>query len=96
MHLALSYYSVCVSLTVLLTLMIVVRLFLHRRDIRNALGKSAGIDGLYITIVTMLVESYALYAVTFLVYIGLWATNNFMAAIFAAAIGEVQVRYYFY
>lgn len=90
-HLALSYYSICVSLTVLLTLMIVVRLFLHQRNIRNALGTSAGIGGLYITIVTMLVESYALYAVTFLVFIGLWAANNFMAAIFAAAIGEVQV-----
>ena len=58
----LAYFSVSLSLNVLLILMIVIRLILHTKNTRNALG-IAGIGGLCKTVVTMLIESCALYAV---------------------------------
>ena len=59
----LPYFSISLSLNVLLTLMIVVRLILHTRSIRTSTGKG-GINGLYMVIVTMLIESSALYGVS--------------------------------
>ena len=52
----LPYFSISLSLNVLLTLMIVIRLMLHARDIRASMG-GTGIGGLYKVIVTMLIES---------------------------------------
>jgi len=56
----LLYLSISVSLNILLTLMIAIRLVLHDRNIRTATGSPAKIDGLYKTIATMLVGSPAL------------------------------------
>lgn len=83
-----SYYLICLSLNMLLTLMIIARLILHSRKIRHTTGTS---DGLYSNIVTMLVESYALYAVTLLSYIVPLALANWAAAIFWGILGNVQV-----
>jgi len=63
------YLSISVSLNVLLTLMIVVRLVLHGRNIRAATGSAAGITGLYKTVSTTLIESCALFTVTSLVVV---------------------------
>lgn len=73
---ALSFYGISVSLNIILTLMIVARLVLHKRNIQNAMGTAHKPAGLYNVVATMLVESCALYAVTYLVYIVLWGTNN--------------------
>ena len=64
------YLSISVSLNVLLTLMIVVRLVLHGRNLRAATGSPAGIGGLYKAISTTLIESCALFAVSSLVVVG--------------------------
>ena len=64
------YLSISVSLNVLLTLMIVIRLILHGRQIHTATGPAVGISGLYKTVSTMLIESCALFAVSSLVVIG--------------------------
>jgi len=64
------YISISVSLNVLLTLMIVIRLVLHGRNIRTATGSLAGISGLYKTISTMLIESCALFAMSSLLVVG--------------------------
>lgn len=77
----LPYFAISISLNVLLTLMIVIRLVLHSRNIRAAMGPSSGIGELYKTIVTMLIESCALYALTSLLVIGLsgsWLSDLFM------------------
>ena len=87
-----SYYSISFSLSVLLTLMIIVRLILHHRDIRNAIGTSDAITGLYTTVVTMLIESYALYAAGFLLYMVPWATGSSISSIFDGFVGATQVR----
>jgi len=87
----LPYLSVSVSLNVLLTLMIVIRLVLHERNIRAALGYSTGTSRLYKTVATMLIESSALYAVSSLLLIGLWAAGNGASGIFLPILSQNQV-----
>ena len=86
------YFSICLALNVILTLMIIVRLVLHSRNIRKAIGASSGPVSLYSTIITMLVESSALYAVGHLLYIVPTVSNSYVASIFSSALGEIQVR----
>jgi len=87
----LPYFSISISLNVLLTLMVVTRLFLHSKDIRATMGAPGGISGLYKAIITMLVESSALYAVNSLLVIGLWVSGSDVAEIFFPVLAEVQV-----
>ena len=96
LNVTLSYFSISLALNVLLTLMIVARLVWHSRNIKNAMGTSTGATGLYKAVATMLVESYALYAVTFLLYIGPVFAGNSAQYIFGQVVGQVQVRTTFY
>ena len=91
----LSYLSISTSLNVLLTLMIVIRLILHTRNIRNAMG-IGGIGGLCKAISTMLIESCALYAVTSLLVIIPLAIQNYAMDIFFPILAETQVRAFLY
>ena len=86
------YSSISFSLNALLTFMIIARLILHSKNIRNAMGTAAGALRLHKAIITMLVESAALYAVTFLIFIGTWASRNPAQFIFLPALAQVQVR----
>ena len=88
---SLPHLSISVSLNVLLTLMIVIRLVMHGRNVRAATGSSAGIAGLYKAIATIVIDSSALYAVTSLLLIGLWATRSGAAEIFTPIHAEIQV-----
>ena len=63
------YFAICLALNILLTLMIITKLILHRRSLQHAIGASNAITKVYTTIVIMLVESYALYAIALLSYI---------------------------
>ena len=90
-----SYFSVCLSLNVLLTLMIVLRLAVHIRNVRKVTGASDGSSGLHTvtaTVVVMLIESYALYAGVLLAYTIPWAMESWVTTLFAGALGPVQVR----
>ena len=75
--------------------MIVIRLILHARDTRAVLGKT-GICGLYKTIVTMLVESCALYAVNSLLCLGLLGAKNLALYIFSPILRQTRVRAFQY
>ena len=88
----LVYFAVCLSLNALLTLMIIARLLIHRRNIRKAVEASAGFSGLYTAVITMLVESAALYAFTFILYIGSWAADDAAVFIFSPIISQIEVR----
>ena len=88
----LPYQSISFSLNVILTLMIVIRLALHSKNIRNAMGTQAGASGLYNAIITMLIESFALYAVIALLYFVTWVVDDSSQFIFNPIIPEVQVR----
>jgi len=85
------YFSIAFALNVLLTLMIITRLVLHRKNIRDAMGTTAGVGGLYKAVITILVESAALYAVTFLMYVGPWATKSSLQYIFLQILAQTQV-----
>ena len=88
---ALPYFSISLSLNVLLTLMIVIRLILHTRNIRAAMG-IAGSGRLSKAIVTMLIESCALYSVNSLLFIAPWGAHNYAESIFLPILTQTQVR----
>ena len=87
----LSYLLISTTLNVLLTLMIIIRLVLHTRKIRTALGIT-DIGGLCMTVITMLIESSALYAVSSLLVIIPWALVNRAESTFIAILSQTQVR----
>jgi hypothetical protein len=86
------YYIISISLNVILTLMIVVRLVVHNKNVRKILGGPFGTSGLYNTIITMLVESCALYAVSFVLFIGPWAADSPVSNAFFPILASTQVR----
>ena len=86
------YGSLAVSLNVLLTSMIVVRLSLHSWKLRNAVGPSAMTGRLYNAIIAMLVESCALLTIVSLVYLGLRAADNPVSNLFLPFLTQIQVR----
>ena len=98
------YLSISVSLNILLTLMIVIRLVLHGRNLRATTGSAVGIRGLYKAVSTMFIESCALFAMTSLVVVGalFWAGNSntpkiyypgtYVVDIFFPILAETQVR----
>jgi hypothetical protein len=88
----LPYFSISLSLNILLTLMIVTRLVLHSRNVRTAMGAPRGAAGLYKAIVTMLIESCTLYAVSSLLFVGPWGAGSHIADIFLPILAESQVR----
>ena len=88
----LPYISISLSLNVLLTLMIVVRLFLLDRNIRATTGSPGGISGLYKTVSTMLIESSALFTVSSLLVITPLAAGNLVVKMFYCILVQTQVR----
>lgn len=89
------YFSISISLNIILTLMIVTRLIMHSRNIRNALGARGGAGGVYKAVVTMLIESSALYAVSSILFIGPWGAGSWVADIFLPILAQNQVRLVF-
>ena len=87
-----AYSAICVSLNVIITLMIIIRLALHSRNIRKAIGASSGPGGLYTAVITMLVESSALNAVGYLLFIISITADSCIPWIFSSALGDLQVR----
>ena len=85
------YYSISLALNVFLTFMIVARLALHRRTIQRALGSPATAGGLYRAVVNMLIESCALYAASYVLFIGPWAAGSSISNIFFPILAEAQV-----
>jgi hypothetical protein len=86
-----AYYSMSLSLDVLLTLMIVARIVLHSRGFRKTMGSLAKPDRLYKTVVTILVESCALYTVSYLLFLGPWASSSPVCDVFFPMLAANQV-----
>ena len=72
--------------------MIVIRLVMCGKNVRAATGSPAGSSGLYKSIATMLIESSALFAVSSLLVIGLWASQSSVTYVFSPILSETQVR----
>jgi hypothetical protein len=90
-NVGIPYFSISVALNVILTLMIVTRLVLLSRNVRNTMNSPVKISGLYRAVVTMLVESCALYAVSFLLFIGAWAGSSPLQFVFYPILTQTQV-----
>ena len=90
-NLASSYLRIWLSPKVLLTLMIVTRLILHRRNFRKAIGASNRSDGLYKAVVVMLIESCALCTIAYILYITPWNGGS-IGDPFSGALDSIQVR----
>ena len=88
---AIPYFSISISLDLILTLMIVIRLVVYARNTRTAMGIT-GVGGLCKAIVTMLIESSIIYAVNSLLFIVPWVTKNYADDIFLPILGQAQVR----
>ena len=85
------YYSISFALNLLLTLMIITRLFVLHRNIRNAVDIPIKVNGLYKVIVTSLIESCALSSVVFVLFVGPWAAGSPILGVFLPILPEVQV-----
>lgn len=91
------FFAISPSLNIILTLMIVIRLILHGRNIRDAMGSSAKTTGgLYKTVATILIESCALYTASFILFIGPWGSGSSVANVFFPVVAETQVRAVFH
>lgn len=86
------FLSISLALNLLLTLMIVVRLVWHNRNIRKATEISSGIGGMCKAIATILIESYALYAISAILYIRPYGSPTVIQFLFWPIIAETQVR----
>lgn len=69
----LPYFSLSVSLNLILTLMIVTKLLLARRNMHLAVGKDHG--KAYVGVAAMVVESAALYSVSSIIFIATFSSN---------------------
>lgn len=87
----LPYFTISVALNVLLTLIIASWLLLHHRNLKEAIGFQAGITSVYRSIVTMLVESCALYAAVSICFIVPYAMSHHASAIFLSVLARVQI-----
>ena len=88
---ALPYCWIALSLNVLLTLMISIRLILHARSTRTAMGIT-GIGRLCNTIVTIFVESCALYTASLSLIIGARIARSPINNLFTCISPGTQVR----
>ena len=89
----LPYISISVSLNILLTLLIAIRLILHTRNTRTVI-RITGTSGLCEAIVTMLIESCALYTMSSLLVVAPWVAGYHDDIIFVPVLSQAQVRYF--
>ena len=87
----LPYFSLSLALNVILTLMIAVRLVLHARNTRAAMGL-AGIGGLCNAVIIMFIESCALYSVSLVLIIGPLVAGHPIVNFFLFIQPQTQVR----
>ena len=88
---AIPYFSISLSLNIILTLMIVIRLTLHARGVRTAMG-GTGSGGLCKAIVTMFIESCAMYSVISVLVLAMIGVGSSVLNIFMLILAQTQVR----
>ncbi|OSX62091.1 hypothetical protein POSPLADRAFT_1181307 [Postia placenta MAD-698-R-SB12] len=84
----LAYWATSMSLSMLLTLLLVSRLFWLRRKLIKAMGKEHG--GVYTSIAAMLVESALPYGIISAVYIILYGLQNPAQSLFLGPLVQVE------
>ncbi|KAG7097817.1 hypothetical protein E1B28_005135 [Marasmius oreades] len=84
---ALPYFVLSVALNIMLTLIISFRLLWHS----HKYNLSASSNGVYKRIVSMLVESCALYSLFSILFIGTYAAGNYESDLFLPILSQVQI-----
>ena len=87
----LPYFTISVVLNVLLTVTIAWRLFLHEPNLREALGYTSGINSIYMSVVTIFVESCAIYAAVSICFSVPYAMSHHASAIFLSMLSQIQI-----
>ena len=90
------YFSISLSLNILLTIMIVVRLVLFGRGFRDVVGPLVRPNRMQKAVIGILIESCALYAISSILNIGPWCTNNPVQFAFFPILVQTQVRIMFF
>jgi len=83
-----SYYAVSLSINIILTILIVIRLLLYRREIRSLLPEEPAWH--YVSLSAIIVESAALYSFLALIFIISYATGNPINQIFLGGASSAQ------
>lgn len=86
---ALTYFSVSLTLNILTTVLILVRLFQYRYEMTRSLGKAHG--KYYTSVAAMLVESASLYAACSLLFLVPYVLNHPLQNIFMQVLSQVQI-----
>ena len=72
--------------------MLIMRLVLHSKHVRSIMGAQDGPGGLYKAIVTMLVDSDALYDASFALFVGPWASVDITVGFITAQILRTRLH----
>jgi uncharacterized membrane protein YgcG len=83
-----SYYIISLSVNILLTILITIRLLLYRRRARRAIQGDQGSE--YFSLAAIVIESAALYSVFALIFIITYAINNPLNQIFLGVASSAQ------
>ena len=86
-----SYYAISLSINIVLTILIAIRLFQYRRTILKSM--SAEHAKQYLSLATVLIESATLYSVFALLFLITYAVNNPINQIALAIAQACQVRF---
>lgn len=84
-----AYYVISLSVNIVLTILIAVRLLLYRRQAIATLSAAHGAH--YISLATIFVESAAIYSLFAFIFIITYAVNNPINQIFLAVASSAQV-----
>lgn len=84
-----SYYAISLGVNIVLTFLIIIRLFQYRRTILRSLPPDHAKH--YVSIMTVLVESAALYSVFAIIFLITYAVNNPINQIFLGVAQASQV-----
>ncbi|KAH7911149.1 hypothetical protein BJ138DRAFT_1007227 [Hygrophoropsis aurantiaca] len=86
---AIPYYSLSLSLNVITTGLMAIRLYQHKRRLEKILGP--GHASLYTTVTAMLIESCALFALWSIITLVLYIIGNPDQFVFVCALSQVQI-----
>lgn len=87
-----SVWSLSLSLNVIFTVVIVLRILLYRRRIVRALGSAHGKQ--YLTIAAMIIESASIFTVAALIFIITYVVNHPIQYFFGQILSQMQASVY--
>jgi hypothetical protein len=85
-----AYYAVSLSVNIILTILIVIRLLLYRRELRKLLPNEPASH--YVSLSAIIIESAALYSFLALLFIITYAIGHPLNQIFLGSASSAQVN----